>query len=446
MKKRIVPLLFAVLFMALCLIPAAGTLLLGPAGPGANEVLSPRPSLTDRDGHFNGSCLSDAAAWLGDHFCLRQECVTAWARLNALLGSSVAEDVVLGREGWLYYGPTLADYTRTEPMTDRELWCAARTLYLLQEHARASGADFLFTVAPNKNSLYAWNMPDLPVANRLSNAEALSRLLREMDVAYLDLFAVFENEPEVLYFPTDSHWNGRGAALAADAILAALDREGGFYEAAFLPGEHRGDLYEMLYPTGKSADPDYIYAPGFTFSGGGKNPDAITITTSCPGGSGSLVMYRDSFGRNLYPYLAERFESARFSRKNDYGSLELSPGDTVIAELVERNLRYLIDNPPTLPGAVRDAAEVRDAVPAGTVPLAAEEDGGTLSLRGRFGEIVPDRDSPVLVLCSGTLYEAVPGPEGFRLCLTGADLSGGIRVFFTAEGNLTALEGVIENR
>ena len=55
MKKRSVSLVFTILFMAACRLPAAGMALLGPSQPGANEVLSPRPALTDRDGRFNDS-------------------------------------------------------------------------------------------------------------------------------------------------------------------------------------------------------------------------------------------------------------------------------------------------------------------------------------------------------------------------------------------------------
>lgn len=447
MKKTVVSLLFTGIFMAVCLLPLAGLLLAGPSAPVANEIPAAKPALVDRDGALNGDYLADAAAYLGERFCLRPECITAWARLNAaLFRTSVTQDVVLGSDGWLYYAPTLDDYARSAPMSGRELWCAARTLYLLQEHARSLGGDFLFTAAPNKNSLYAANMPAFPVDNRLSNAQVLARRLEEMGVTYLDLFAVFEEQAEVLYFPTDSHWNGRGAALAADAILAALGRESGYFAAGFLPAEHRGDLYEMLYPAGREADPDFVPAAGFTFTGGGKNPDAITITTECASSSGSLVMYRDSFGRNLYPYLAESFGSAVFSRKNDYGSVALSPGDVLVVELVERNLRYLNEYAPALPAPVRENTSAFEAAAAGSMALTAEAEGEYLSLRGRFADVVPDEDSPVYALCAGILYEAAPQPDGFRLCLPEGTDPEGIRVIFTAGGNRIALEGVIEYR
>lgn len=57
-----------------------------------------------------------------------------------------------------------------------------------------------------------------------------------MGVTYLDLFSLLGGQEETLYFRGDSHWNGRGAALAADSILEALGRPSpGFYNGPF-PG------------------------------------------------------------------------------------------------------------------------------------------------------------------------------------------------------------------
>ena len=342
MKNKILSLLFTGVFFAVCLVPSVGLLLTGGSPAGANEVLSPRPRLQNRDGSVNTEVLSDLAAYVDDRFSLRQESITAWAKLNAsLLNTSTTEDVLLGSDGWLYFSPTLPDYTRTEPMTDQELQSAAQTLYLIQEAVEAKGGRFLFTIAPNKNSLYPGHMPDYSRGDASSDAERLAALLEEMGVHYLDLFAVFNAREEELYFPTDSHWNGRGAALAADAILEALGREGDYYQGDFTPGTHKGDLYEMLYPTGTARDPDYIYAPGFTFTASSQNPDSITITTQSEKGEGELLLYRDSFGRNMYPYMAERYAAAEFSRKNTYDPAPLPEGGDLVIELVELNLRYL---------------------------------------------------------------------------------------------------------
>ncbi len=441
--KKTMSLVFVLLFLALCLLPSVGLLLTGGSGAAANQVLAAKPVFVRADGSVNPDGLTELAGYVNDRFSLRQEAVTLWAGLNAgLLHSSVTDKVVLGRDGWLYFQPTLADYSRTAPLSERELWCAARRLYLLQEYAQAQGGQFLFTVAPNKNTLYADQMPALPRNDSPSNTERLYEQLAAMGVSHLDLAAVFRAQDELLYFPRDSHWTSRGAALAADAILSALGRESGFFAAPFRAGEHRGDLYEMLYPLGRETDSDLVYAPGFTFSADSANPDSIRIAAQCETGEGTLLMYRDSFGRSLYPYLAESFRESSFSRKNDYDPTALPPGGTLVIELVERNLRYLLDYAPTLPAPLRDAALAENAVSGGTLRFTLAKGGpeGYTVLRGDLGSLVPDEDSPLYLESPQGLFEALPGAQSFSLCLPEAAAQGALRLIVRVEGRLLALD------
>ena len=46
------------------------------------------------------------------------------------------------------------DYTGADALTDRQVWAIARSLQLAQEYVESKGGSFLFTVAPNKLSLY----------------------------------------------------------------------------------------------------------------------------------------------------------------------------------------------------------------------------------------------------------------------------------------------------
>ncbi len=444
--KKTLSLLFAVLFLALCLIPSLGLLITGGSGAAANQVLAPKPVLLKSDGKLNTAWLEDLSRYVNDRFSLRQEAVTLWARLNAgLLHSSVTDQVILGRFDLLYYAPTVPDYTRSNPMTERELWCAARRLWLLQEYAEAQGGQFLFTVAPNKNQLYPEGMPTLAVADGPTNTEALYRKLDEMGIAHLDLHAIFRAaDPERLYFNTDSHWNSRGAALAADAILHALGRESAYFGGPFTSGTHKGDLYEMLYPTGTETEPDPVYAPGFSFEASSANPDSISISTKSAAGEGTLLMYRDSFGRSLYPYLAEAYGEAFFSRKNDYDPSALQPGGALVIELVERNLRYLLDYTPTMPAPRRDAALAQDAQPQdGQMHFVLAKGGpeGYTVLHGDLGGYAPDKDSPIYLDTVLGLYEALPGAEGFSLCLPEDAAAGPVRVLFRHDGALLSLAG-----
>ena len=455
--KKTLSLIFTVLFLAVCLVPGLGLLLTGGADAAANEILPAAPVIA-ADGEFNPDVLAETAAYVNGRFSFRLEGITAWAGLNAVLfHTSTAENVLLGRDGWLFYAPTIHDYTGDAPMTARELYCAARTLYLLQEYAENRGGDFLFTAAPNKNTLYSEYMPERTRLGGASNMDALYARLDEMGVSYLDLRDVFASEAEPsdllrdelahsgepLYFKTDSHWNAKGAALAADALLASLDCEGGYFANTVSAGNtHRGDLYEMLYPAGQSLEEDFTYAPGFSFTANTENSDRVTITTENDAGTGALLCYRDSFGRNLYPYLAQSFASAEFSRRNEYTAATLPEGGTLLIELVERNIRYLVEYDSLAPAPERESLLAADAEPGEGRAVLTESAGteGYTVFSGTWDGVTPDDEANVYVLSGGALFEAVPRPDGFIVSLP--DGSAVDAVYAAAGGNLFRLSAV----
>lgn len=426
MKKNLLYAAFTALILLLCLIPSLG-MLLAPRGgeAGGNQALSRAPALRDAEGRWNPDYLSQIQDYAGDNFYLRQEMITAWSALNAQgLHSSITEDVVLGTDGWLYFADTLPDYAGLDPMTEREIFSAARNLSLMAEYCEGQGAKFLFTVAPNKNSLYWSNMPDLtlPAARQPHNAKRLAEELSRWGLGdnYLDLFSLFREREETLYFKTDSHWNSKGAACAADAINQALGRSSSYSEGPFTPeAVHKGDLYDMLYPAGSGLEEDPVYGGQLTveYDVPIRSAENLTIMTH-GGGEGSLLMFRDSFGNNLYPYLADSFDAALFSRSMPYRMDLVSQreADCVVAELVERNLRYLIQNVPVMPAPSRGTDKPEDFTvygsgvkfdvePSENLPGYALVTGPAVLDGQELPEAVSD--SQALVLTSdGNYYEA----------------------------------------
>jgi hypothetical protein len=66
----------------------------------------------------------------------------------------------------------------------------------------------------------------------------------------------------------------------------------------------------------------------------------MEIHTKNPRETGNILVFRDSFGNALYPFLAESYGGAVFSRKAPYSAAlaEKYGADTVIIEIAERNL------------------------------------------------------------------------------------------------------------
>lgn len=439
-------------FLCACLIPSLGMLILPEEPAAANQPLAQPPSLTTQDGSLNVQVLDEVTDYVQDHFALRQRLITANAALeSAVFQTSAQDSVLLGREGWLFYRETVEDYLHTDPLTDRELFCAARTLALLTEYAQTRGASLTFTAAPNKASLYPQYLPY--VGTPLEGADDIDRLiplLEAQGVAYADLFAPFRREDQVLYHATDSHWTNWGAALAHDTLMDSLggsDWSPWFTQSWHTENTHRGDLYEMLYPTGEMLEGEVVFNREFTFRHVRpiRSPEDQRIETENPGKAGNLLMFRDSFGNTLYPFMAEDFGHAVFSRSMPYqmALLEESGVDTVVIELVERNLNYLVESAPIFPAPER-LLSGQPPQGAAAASITAADDGrlaGCIRLEGTLSGPI-DVDSPIYIQLGALLYEASPagtGGEGespFTLYVPAGSALGDVRALYLLNGQV----------
>lgn len=383
--KKIFYGIFIAVFFIICIVPSAGMLVMGESQPAANEILASKPEIVREDGTFNTSLNDDITDYIADRAAFRQEIITAYAAAKAaVFGESAADDVIIGKDGWLFYSKTVNDYLHDNTLSKRNINGIARTVKMMQDYAQSQGADFIFTIAPNKNSLYGQYMPNIgKVLDNEKNVDMLKKALAIQDAAYADLFYAFRSQDEVLYHARDSHWNNRGAALARDTLMEfykdqSSDESGQasadwkFFDGDFNKiNDHKGDLYEMLYPAGKALDSDFEPERKFTFGyangaesyySDDKPPyDSIRLETVCENTEGNLLMFRDSFGNSLYPFMAESFEHAVFSRQipyrldwlasdqQDSDENHYGPVTLLLIEIVERNIPNLAVNAPVMP-------------------------------------------------------------------------------------------------
>jgi len=435
MKKR--NLLFCVIFTLICVLPLVGMLILGPSAAGSNEVLTNAPQLIKKNGTLNADYLSDLSDYVRDRFGFRQELITANAKVTAaLFGESATEKVILGEDGWLYYADTLADFEGTAPMTDRQIWCAAHTLGLMEEFARSRGASFVFAAAPNKNTLYPDHMP-YEKTKQPSNLERLHQALDAEGVTYCDLLSVLAQTEEAVYYKTDSHWDGYGSALAHDALMKTLGVQTQLSSEAFAETAHRGDLTDMLYPASRDMENGLSLRRERTFSyeGAVRGPDDMVIRTVSEGKNGTLLMFRDSFGNTLHQDLAESFSQACFSRAMPY-DLSMLDADTLIVEIVERNLVDLSTKAPLMEAPVREMEIPEHKVSAKvTVKTAKCKLEGCVEYSG-FVEGEMDWNSPVFVAVDGVVYEATPAGKTENAFTLYAPEGEHVQVLYYLDGRL----------
>ena len=378
MTKRFT--IYIVVVFAILLLPSAGLLFAGPSDSTGSEKreLAELPATVDEDGNLNLAYLSGLGDWFEDHFAGR----TAWVTVNALLrqatvGSTYGDEVIVGKDGYLFYRGTLDDYFRRDTMTDRELFITAHNLKMMEDYSRARGAEFAFVIAANKNSLYPEYMPDNYIQGEgETNAEALISYLRDAGVTYVDMHEKLRGLGEI-YYKRDSHWTQEGALHGYDAIMEAVGMPVFIdYEAVWNTEQHSGDLDQMMLPEAYEAEtaPRRMVHWSYTADG---TPEDQTLVTNNPDGSGTLMMYRDSFGIGLIPYLSETFQTCTYTQiwpciMND---VDQTGANVVILEKVERNLidlaiRPAIMRPPeteTLPAPFRRTDSELELRPEGSL-------------------------------------------------------------------------------
>lgn len=357
---------FVAACLALCLIPFAGMTVASTNTTTENRRLASFPQIK-KEGKWNKEWLLEAGTYFEEHFAFRPYFVTADSEImGRIFGVSNMETVIDGKDGWLYYTATLDDYLGSDTLSDRGIFNIRNNLSIMQRYVEKEGAKFLFSVAPNKNSLYGDQMPYY-ACKKVSNTKNIELLVPELEkekIPYADLFSVFENQKEILYLKRDSHWNQKGAVLAYHTMLSALGVEHETYEtvSAVRTKTEYGDLNRMLYP--KSAVPEWNYRyekdVSYRYESDFESVEDAWIQTSNENGQGSLLMFRDSFGNTLLPLMADTFKEGYFSKSvpcpiekymNEYHP------KTVILEKVERNLSDIAEEPPIMTGLPAEIKE-----------------------------------------------------------------------------------------
>lgn len=352
MKKRLC-MCYSLIFFLICAIPFGAMFFVKERQPEANEITVVKPELQE-DGEWNSEYLKDLSAYMDSNFAGRQTLITANARLmENLVNSSENEKVICGKDGWLFFEETAKDYLGQATISNRQAFAIARNLETMKRGIEKKGGSFFFTIAPNKNSLYGQFMPDRYLEQMQENN--YSKLKPYLDTSYyIDLFVPLRESKEILYHKWDSHWNRQGALFVRDVLMERTGRTAISYDAvsAEQRRSHKGDLYEMVYPEGTELDWDVAYdrKNDFIYRNPVRDNDEPQIETKNKRKKENLVMYRDSFGIALLPFMADEYGAALFSKEVPYQMEMLNdylPGD-VIVEIVERNLDTLCETAPVL--------------------------------------------------------------------------------------------------
>jgi len=308
-----------------------------------------------------------------DNFAFRPLLVRwqATARAKAF-HVSPSRSVIRGRDGWWFYADdgAMRDYAEAPPFTTAELEEWRQTLQDTTDWMHARGIAYLFVMAPDKQQMYPEYMPATIRHTSPSRMDQLAAYLHQHStVPVLDLRPVLERGKthERIYHRTDTHWNDRGAYIGYSAIISALSKSvpglrpqpRDMFDATVV---HRDglDLARMMWLTKVLDEDDLMLVPRRPRAARVVEPlnpephgiEARLVTTLPDTTQPRAIVFRDSFGSALIPFLSEHFSRAVYLWQNnaDPGVVLQERPNVVIQELVGRRLSTLTPyNPFELP-------------------------------------------------------------------------------------------------
>lgn len=232
----------------------------------------PRATLPPLDARSLGESSTYAAIdrWFADRFPGRNEAVGAHAAIDyGVLGGSTTQNVVVGRNGWLF------TRTELEPVCD---FTAEQVLGALDRTAAAlaeRGMDMRLIVPPDKHTIHPEHVisgsglgeacSDQRRAAMQAGMAARSDHAIEIWTSIAARHAADPATP--LYFKQDTHWTPLGAVIATRALVESLAP--GVWDDAEMPirgfAEYNTDLSRLIGLPRKERVPKLVVRPSVAF-------------------------------------------------------------------------------------------------------------------------------------------------------------------------------------
>ena len=435
MKKRI----FIAVFFLILLIPFVGMSVYHADLSIEKKHEEALPSLI-RNGRINTGFFQGITDYVADHFAFRQEMITADAGIKAgIFHSSANEKVIVGKKGWLFFQETMNDYQKRNLLSGREIHNCATVVRLIEQGVELQGAEFAFTVAPNKNTLYGKYMPDrFEAGSGEGNLEHLIAEMKKQKVHYVDLRTPLRKGKNQVYHKLDTHWNNLGASIACETLLDFLGKDHIHYEneSYLWKKNFSGDLQGMLFPKSRKKDWNAIYDRPWTYeyvnnvtsieqmeiqtenqTQKDDQKNAVKEKQKKQKRHKSLVMYRDSFGNALVPFMAQEYLKGYFTKEVPYdlSLVDAYKADDVMIELAQRQIPTLLEGVPYMmaPGVAFDQDVQETGKTAATMEM-REVTGmdGVLRISGETDKRWTDDDSEIYISMYGKknllMFEAFP--------------------------------------
>ncbi len=166
-------------------------------------------------------------AFLNDHFGFR----SFLGAINGItlqeLGSTVASQVLVGKDGWLYHHKSAynitEEYRGAVTVTDEAIDTWVARMEGCKDWLDTMGIPLVFSIFPNKQSIYPEFLPDWIQKVTPNRFERTTEALLATNIDFVDVKnAILDKKRSskpLLYYKTDSHWTHAGAFVAYRQVM-----------------------------------------------------------------------------------------------------------------------------------------------------------------------------------------------------------------------------------
>ena len=255
-----------------------------------------------------------------------------------------SNEVLLGKDGWLFYkatgdGTPLYDYMGINHFSEEELAKVYDNLVAIGDGVSARGMDVIFMTVPNKEQVYSEYMPD--TVDKINDKSRLDELTEYIEskggliadrYCYVDTSKVLRSCKDTypLFYRTDTHWTECGSYLALMELRRAMDqRVTPIDEVVFTDkGGFVGDLAKISGSRDEYSDVNPVI-------------DASSINDDSTKDQVMLII-GDSFGDAMIHSAKHFYKEVYWVRLKEYtDELDRYEPDVVVVECVERYLSDL---------------------------------------------------------------------------------------------------------
>jgi len=245
----------------------------------------------------------------------------------------VNDKVVIGADGWLFYGEprNIRNFKGNNLKSEEELANYAMPFISMKTLCDMNGKEVRFFVCPEKEMIYSEYYPRVEVASEYRLTEQVRDYLEansSVDIIYPKTELRNERNNYQLYYKHDSHWNAAGGYLATQCLLGTL-------------GIERAPLYVYYYKPIKIESGDLIllgnlnpdsYPDDLNYDIGYKSNIEVIPSepymsdvpymevTSTAQNESRLVLVGDSYKMHILPYLGAEFAHVTFVHRNSIES------------------------------------------------------------------------------------------------------------------------------